>query len=69
MKIEFDESEIGFIVNALESRLREIGKVYANSYNEDLEIATLKRSAEQLGYSFEINGGNMGFTVKRIEPK
>ncbi|MEZ9478124.1 hypothetical protein AB4172_23755 [Vibrio splendidus] len=67
MKIEFDESENEFIVNALEARMREIGKVYSNSYNQDLEMGALRRSAQQLGYGFETKGGNTGFTVERVK--
>ncbi|EJI6686305.1 hypothetical protein NFT56_004463 [Vibrio parahaemolyticus] len=67
MKIEFDKSESEFIVNALEARMREIGKVYTNSHTQDLEIGALKRSAQQLGYDFKTKGGNTGFTVARIK--
>jgi len=67
MKIEFDESENGFIVNALEARMREIGKDYSSSYTQDLEMAALSRSAQQLGYDFKTKGGNTEFTVERIE--
>ncbi|EGQ7919546.1 hypothetical protein J7287_004638 [Vibrio parahaemolyticus] len=67
MKIEFDQSESEFIVNALEARMREIGKVYTNSHHQDFEIGALKRSAQQLGYGFEIKGGNTGFTVEIIK--
>lgn len=67
MKIEFDDSEKDFIVNALEARMREIGKVYANSYHQDLEMGALRRAAQQLGYQFDTEGGNTGFTVTKIE--
>ncbi|EGQ8523145.1 TPA: hypothetical protein NJ582_004328 [Vibrio parahaemolyticus] len=67
MKIELDNSEIEFIVDALEARMREIGKVYTNSHSQDLEMGALKRLAQQLGYDFKTKGGNTGFTVARIK--
>lgn len=69
MKIEFEEADQEFILNALAARMREIGAQYSNSYYQDLEMRALKVAAHQLGYDFEITGGNTGFTVQVIERK
>ena len=67
MKIEFEESDQQYILNALTARMREIGANYSNSHHQDLEMCALKVAAHQLGYDFETTGGNTGFKVKVIE--
>lgn len=69
MKIEFDEADKEYILNALTARMREIGANYSNTYAQGFEMRALKVAAQQLGYDFETVGGNTSFTVQVIERK
>lgn len=69
MIIKFEEADQKYILNALAARMREIGANYSNSHHQDTEMRALKVAAHQLGYDFEITGGNTGFKVQVIERK
>lgn len=53
-KIDLNSEDVPFMLNALVSRLNEIGENYQRSYAEDVEISALKRVARQLGAEVEM---------------
>ncbi|MNC37839.1 hypothetical protein D3C75_864210 [compost metagenome] len=52
MKIEFADQESQYLLNAIELRLKEIGKTNHVDNQMELDISALCRMAEQLGVRF-----------------
>ena len=52
MQVEILDGDQEYVLEALERRLVELGKEYQNTFQQDLEISALQRTANQMGGVF-----------------